>query len=153
MPAKGESKVFKEIQICKVNTTTHIKLFYAEGGICAGFPSPAGDYMEIALDLNERLIKNPASTFYGKVCGNSLEDANLEDGDILVIDTSLAPVEGDVVLCCIDGDFTVKFLKYENGNIILMPANKAYPPIQITENCDFRIWGVVTANIHIRRKL
>lgn len=101
------------IELFSADVTTELKLNFAEGGIFAGFPSPAQDYMELSIDLNTELIKHPASTFFGRVRGNSLCDAGVEEGDILVIDKSLYPSDGDMVVAFIDGEFTLKFIHFE----------------------------------------
>lgn len=116
-------------------------------GISAGFPSPAGDYMELSIDLNKELIRNPASTFYGRVSGCSMQDIGIEDGDLLVIDKSLPPQDGSIAVCFIDGEFTLKKIKTEKGRLWLMPANKKYSPILVTEDNHFLVWGIVTYTI------
>ncbi|BDX38876.1 SOS-response transcriptional regulator UmuD-like protein [Tenuifilaceae bacterium CYCD] len=117
-------------------------------GIKAGFPSPAQDYIDIALDLNKELVKNPSSTFYGRVRGNSMIDAGINDGDILVIDKSLSPTDGKKAVCYIDGEFTIKTLKVTKNELLLMPANPNFKPIKVTEENDFMVWGIVTYVIH-----
>ena len=116
----------------------------AQSGIHAGFPSPATDYMTQAIDLNRELVKHPAATFYGRVVGDSMIDAGVEEGDILVIDRALDPKDGDMAVCFVDGEFTLKYLRIEDGGIRLEPANSKYPAIEITEGVEFRMWGVVT---------
>jgi len=111
----------------------------------AGFPSPALDFMEYKIDLNTVVSeKNPLATFYIKVAGNSMIDAGIDDGDILVIDRSLEPADGKIAICLIDGDFTVKRLKVETDCLYLMPENKEYQPIKVTEDNQFVIWAIVT---------
>lgn len=117
------------------------------GGICAGFPSPADDYMEMGLDLNDLVVQHRASTFYAKVVGESMIDAGLNDGDILVIDKSIEAQDGKIAVCFIDGDFTVKRIEVKDETVWLMPANKAnkkYKPIKVNEDANFIIWGIVT---------
>lgn len=116
----------------------------AQTGIHAGFPSPATDYMTQAIDLNRELVRHPAATFYGRVVGDSMIDAGVEEGDILVIDKSLDAQDGDMAVCFVDGEFTLKYLKFRNQCLFLVPANDNYPEIEITEGVDFRMWGVVT---------
>ena len=116
----------------------------AQSGIHAGFPSPATDYMTQAIDLNRELVKHPAATFYGRVVGDSMIDAGVEEGDILVIDRALDPKDGDMAVCFVDGEFTLKHLRIEDGRLRLEPANPKYPAIEITEGVEFRMWGVVT---------
>jgi DNA polymerase V len=116
----------------------------AQEGIHAGFPSPATDYMTQAIDLNKELVKHPAATFYGRVVGDSMIDAGVEEGDILVIDKSLEAQDGDMAVCFVDGEFTLKYLRMKDNQLTLVPANPNYPQIQITEGVEFRMWGVVT---------
>ena len=119
-------------------------------GIRAGFPSPAEDYLRESLDFNRDLIRHPEATFYGEVEGDSMEDVGICDGDIAVIDRSLEPQNGDVVVGYINGNFTVKFLDLthrKDGFIELRPANKKYEPIRIDENDNFEVWGVVVWTI------
>lgn len=149
---KKERKNIGEIEVFRADTENHMKLPFADGGIYAGFPSPAQDYMDIALDLNEVLIKHPSATFFGRVKGNSLQDAGVDEGDILIIDKSIAASDGDMAVCFVDGDFTLKFIQHDGNGILLIPANRAYEPIRITEENDFQIWGIVTYTIK-RRKL
>ena len=116
----------------------------AQEGIHAGFPSPAADYMTQAIDLNRELVKHPAATFYGRVVGDSMIDAGVEDGDILVIDKALDARDGDMAVCFVDGEFTLKHLRMKDGKLSLVPANDRYPVIDIGEGSDFKMWGVVT---------
>ena len=116
----------------------------AQEGIHAGFPSPATDFMTQAIDLNKVLVMPPAATFYGRVVGDSMIDAGIEEGDILVIDKSLEAQDGDMAVCFVDGDFTLKYLRFHEGGLTLVPANDRYPSIEIGEGSDFMMWGVVT---------
>ncbi len=114
--------------------------------IKAGFPSPAEDYLQESLDFNRDLIKHPESTFYGRVDGDSMIDAGICDGDIAVIDRSVEPSDGDVVVGYVNGEFTIKYLDLshkKDGYIELRPANRLYSPIRINECDDFEVWGVV----------
>lgn len=132
------------IDFYTADAATNLSLPYVNEGIAAGFPSPAQDYMDLTLDLNKELIKHPAATFYGRVKGLSMKDAGIDDGDILVIDRSLEYRNNMTAVCFIDGEFTVKKLKLENGQVFLMPANDAFKPIEITEANEFIVWGIVT---------
>jgi len=114
-----------------------------EQGISAGFPSPADDFKEIRISLDKELVKNKEATFYAKVSGDSMIGAGLDDGDLLVIDRSLSPENGKIVICFIDGDFTVKRIKKEKDKLYLMPENKKYKPIEIREDNELIIWGIV----------
>ena len=116
--------------------------------ISAGFPSPAEEYLELSLDLNKALIDNPSSTFFGRVKGHSMRDAGIFDGDIIVIDKSLNPSNGQKAVCYIDVEFTLKTLKVDKSGVWLMPANSDFKPIKITEENDFMVWGIVTYVIH-----
>lgn len=115
-----------------------------EGGVKAGFPSPAEDFTELSIDLNLSLLKNPEATFFARVNGDSMEDMNIQNGDLLVIDKSREPVDGKVAVCYLDGEFTLKTIKIEKDFCWLMPANPKYKPIKVTSDNDFIIWGVVT---------
>jgi len=129
------------------NISTHVVLPFIDGGIAAGFPSPAQDYIDLKIDLNTELITNPSSTFYARVKGTSMQDAGIMDGDILVIDKSLEPKDGDTAVCFIDGEFTLKYIKFETDIVYLIPANPKFEPIKITEENNFCIWGIVTYSI------
>ena len=118
--------------------------------IKAGFPSPADDYLHDSLDFNRDLIKNPEATFYGRVSGDSMIEAGICDSDIAVIDRSLQPVDGDVIVAFVNGEFTIKYLDLkhkEEGYIELRPANANYQPIRIDADDNFRVWGVVVWTI------
>ena len=125
---------------------TKIKLYTTS--ISAGFPSPAEDHMDISLDINEYLVKHPSSTFYIYVKGDSMIDSGIFDGDLLIVDRSLEVKSNSVVVAVIDGDFTVKKIKKDSGNLYLIPQNKKYKPILLENNMDFQIWGIVTHTIH-----
>ena len=115
----------------------------AEEGISAGFPSPADDFKEIRISLDKELVKNKEATFYARVDGDSMVGAGLEDGDLLVIDRSLNPENGKIAVCLIDGEFTVKRIKKEKNKLYLMPENKKYETIELKEENELIIWGVV----------
>ena len=119
-------------------------------GIRAGFPSPAEDYTEPTLDLNRYVTKNPASTFYARITGDSMIGADIHDGDIVVIDKSLEPKDGNIAVCFIDGEFTLKRILLAKGHLWLQPANSKFKPIEITEENHFLVWGIVT---HIVKQL
>ena len=116
----------------------------AQTEIHAGFPSPATDYMTQAIDLNKELVKHPAATFYGRVVGDSMIDAGVEEGDILVIDKSLEARDGDMAVFFVDGEFALKYIKFRENGLRLLPANDKYPAIEVSEGSDFIMWGVVT---------
>jgi DNA polymerase V len=115
----------------------------------AGFPSPADDFIEGALDLNQHLIKHPAATFIVRASGKSMINAGIHDNDILIVDRSVKPVPGKIVIAAIDGQLTVKRLhKTKEGTLLLMPENPDFHPIELKEGNDMVIWGVVTNVIH-----
>lgn len=114
------------------------------GGIKAGFPSPAADFEGDEISLDKVLVKNNLSTFYAKASGNSMTGAGIDHGDIMVIDRSLEPTENKIAVCCIDGEFTVKRIKIKKDGLYLIPENKDFEPIKITESNQFVVWGIVT---------
>lgn len=115
-----------------------------DAGISAGFPSPADDFRETRISLDEELIHNKDATFFAKVRGQSMINAGLDDNDLLVIDRSLEPTNNKIAVCFLDGEFTVKRLRVEKNEVWLQPENPNYPIINITEDNDFVIWGIVT---------
>ncbi len=114
----------------------------------AGFPSPAGDYIESRLDLNEHLVQHPSATFFVRVAGDSMIGAGIHDGDVLIVDRSLEALSGSVVVAAVNGELTVKRLLRRNGVCKLMPENKAFSCVEIPEQADVHIWGVATSVIH-----
>jgi DNA polymerase V len=116
-------------------------------GISAGFPSPAADFEENNIDLNQLLIRHPYATFFGRVKGDSMINAGIADGDLLVIDKSLNPSNGSIAVCFVDGAFTVKRILIQKDCCYLMPENDHFSPIKVTEDNDFIVWGIVTAVI------
>ena len=115
-----------------------------EQGISAGFPSPADDFKEIRISLDTELVRNKDATFYARVSGESMIEAGIDDGDLLVIDRSLSPENGKIAICLVDGEFTVKRMKKEKSKFYLIPENKNYNRIEINEENEFIIWGIVT---------
>ena len=134
IPAADRNAVPVDLYICKV---------------VAGFPSPADDYVEKSLDLNELLIKRPAATFFVRVEGDSMLGAGIHPDDILVVDRSLSPDAGKIVVCALNGELTVKRLARDDQQWRLVAANPDYPDIVIHEGLETIIWGVVTASIHL----
>lgn len=118
------------------------------GSVVAGFPSPAEQYQEPPLDLNELLVKRPAATFFVRVQGSSMTGAGINDGDLLVVDRSLRPASGDVIIACVDGDFTVKTYRRDKDGVRLEPANPDFPVIRIKPGQELDYFGKVTAAIH-----
>lgn len=127
---------------------THIAIPIFFESISAGFPSPADDYMEGRLDLNDYLIRNPAATFFVRVTGDSMMNAGIYSGDILVVDKALDPKDGNIIIAVINGELTVKRLTKLKNKIYLYPENSKYKPIEITEEMNFEVWGVVRTVIH-----
>lgn len=143
-----------DLEIYRADTESKLELEYAQGGIRAGFPSPAQDFAGETIDLNKDLIQHPASTFYGRVVGDSMFEEGIEEGDILVIDKSIEPEDGDLAVCCLDGDFTLKRIKFDrkSDKLYLMPSNRSYAPIEVTPENEFMVWGVVLYTIKPNRR-
>ena len=121
-----------------------IEIPFITTGIKAGFPSPAADFDENKISLDAVLVKNRETTFYAKASGASMIGAGIDDGDIMVIDRSLEPGNNKIAVCLLDGEFTVKRIKVSKDEMLLMPENKAFEPIKITEENQLIIWGIVT---------
>lgn len=136
------SEIFK----AKAASSLPLPMYWAH--IQAGFPSPAEDYLDKTLDLNDLLIAHPAATFFVRVAGESMRNAGIFSGDILVVDRSLEATDNKIVIAIFNGEFTVKRLKIRQGQISLAPENPAYPILEVKEGSDFQIWGVVTYVIH-----
>ncbi len=130
----------------KQSKAVNIPLFNSK--VAAGFPSPADDYIEKTLDLNDLLIQKPAATFFVRAEGESMLGAGIHPNDILVVDRSLEPLVGKVVICALNGELTVKRLKSIGNEIILGAENPAYSDIRVQKDIDLVIWGVVTNVIH-----
>ena len=120
----------------------------ARESISAGFPSPAEDYIELDIDLNTHLIKNPTSSFFLRVSGNSMNNTGIFNNDLLIVDRSINPKSGDVVVAILDGEFTLKRLIKENKNYYLKADKEDYPVIDLYEYTDVIIWGVANYSIH-----
>lgn len=142
-------------KIIYADITSQLEIPFFRGGLRAGFPSPADDYVGDKIDLNKRLIKRPASTFFGIVDGDSMNDVDLHDGDLAIIDRSI-PIQtekqakGKKILCCVNGEFTIKFIEYDKKDkdvIWLKAGNSKYTPIRVTSESDFIVWGVVLYSI------
>ena len=131
-----------------VDKTAFEKIPLFEGSVSAGFPSPAEDYSDMDLDLHDHLVQNPSSTFCVKAIEESMKDAGIQSGDIMIIDRSLEPKNRSIVLAVIDNEFTVKRVNMNDNELYLVPENDSFTPIKITEEMDFQIWGVVTFIIH-----
>jgi len=116
--------------------------------VSAGFPSPAEDYVEGKLDLNKFLIKHPSATFFVRVTGDSMIDAGIHEGDILIVDRAIEPADGHIIIAVVNGELTVKRIRKTHDSLTLVPENRRYAPIPIREETSFDIWGVVTNVIH-----
>lgn len=117
---------------------------FVSHGVSAGFPSPALDFMESRIDLNKALSEHPLATFYIRVQGDSMTGAGIDDQDLLVVDRSLEPQNHKIAVCFVDGEFTVKRLKRENERLWLVAENPKYPALEITDQTQLVIWGIVT---------
>lgn len=126
----------------------HLRLPLAASTVAAGFPSPADDYVDLGIDLNEALIRHPSSTFFLRVSGDSMIDAGIQHGDLLVVDRSLEARPGQIVVAVLDGAFTLKRLARHKGRLRLEAANSAYPPLELHQCGDVQIWGVAIHVIH-----
>jgi len=135
-----------KLEISKANYSIPLPLFTSE--VAAGFPSPADGYMDDALDLNQLLVTHPAATFFVRVSGESMVDANIHPGDVLVVDRSLEPKSKDIVIAVLNGEFTVKRILRKSGRVFLVPENKSFPLIEVGKEEEFQVWGVVTYVIH-----
>ncbi|MBN9342901.1 MAG: translesion error-prone DNA polymerase V autoproteolytic subunit [Holosporales bacterium] len=129
-------------------TSSSQPLTLFDARVAAGAPSPAEDFSDGQLDLNDHLLKNPQSTFFVRVSGDSMINAGIHPEDLLIVDRSIRPAQGRVVIAVVNGELTVKRLFKENNKVFLMPENPNYPALEITEEMDFMIWGVVTNVIH-----
>lgn len=136
-----------EAVLCPDRSTKWARpLFLAS--VSAGFPSPAEDYIEGRLDLNKHLIKHPAATFFVRVAGDSMIGSGIHPNDILVVDRALEPLDSNVIIAILDGELTVKRISQRAGRLYLVPDNLRYQPLEILEDMEFEVWGVVTAVIH-----
>jgi DNA polymerase V len=126
------------------NTEGNLEMPYISSGIKAGFPSPAADFDGSRISIDQIVVKNQTATFYAKANGNSMIGAGIDDGDILVIDKSIEPQDGKIAVCFIDGEFTVKRIKVQENSLLLLPENSLFEPIEVTQENDFIIWGIVT---------
>lgn len=126
------------------NLNMNVKIPFLSSTVCAGFPSPADDYIEDSLDLNQFLIKQKDSTFFMRVEGDSMVDVGIYSGNILIIDRSIKDFDNKVVVVVLNNEFTVRRFIKKQGRIFLVPANKKYKTMEIIEGMDFEVWGVVT---------
>ena len=140
----GEINQFLDIEPGERRTVRFI-----EGTAACGFPSPADDYLEHPLDFNEVLIRNPAATFAVRLASDSMTGAGLFPGDIAIIDRSITPVAGSIVLALLDGEFTIKRYRPREGGVVLQAENPSFPDIEVTTERAFEVWGVVTRSIRM----
>ncbi len=133
-----------EIRFYPLLANEEIQIIHVDGAICAGFPSPADDYLQTQIDLKKELVTNPDATFMVRVQGDSMRSDGIEDGDVLIIDRSLTAKHGTIAVCYLNNQFTVKRLYKCGGKIRLMPANPDFEPIEVQEGDELVIWGVVT---------
>ena len=144
-------KINKELTVSKIypfekHTKHEMPLFTAK--ISAGFPSPADDYIDKKIDLNEHLIKHPAATFFVRVVGDSMVNAGIHSGDILIVDRALEPADNKIIIAVLDGELTVKRVRKKKNKLYLIPENPDFDPLELTSEMNFEVWGVVTYVIH-----
>lgn len=132
------------LQLFTAAPSDDVFIIHLDGAICAGFPSPADDYLETQINLNAELIRNPDATFVVRVQGDSMSGDGIEDGDVLIVDRSVKPKDGSVAVCYLNNAFTVKRMEKKGKSIRLLSANPAFAPIDIQEGDELTIWGVVT---------
>lgn len=130
----------------ETNNLDSIPIF--EGSVQAGHPSPADEAMDLDLNLHDFLVKNPNQTFCVKAIGESMKDAGILSGDVMLVDRAIEPKNRSIVLAVINSEFTVKRVNVSEQKLYLMPENENFSPIEITEDMDFKVWGVVTYVIH-----
>ncbi|MCC6281350.1 MAG: translesion error-prone DNA polymerase V autoproteolytic subunit [Saprospiraceae bacterium] len=144
MRTEGKNDSLAGLRLYALSQTSEIFIILVDGAICAGFPSPADDYFQSRIDLNEELIRNPDATFGIWVQGDSMQDDGIESGDFLLVDRSVAPFNGALAVCVLNNDFTIKRIEKRGKKIRLLPANPAFAPIEIQEGDELIIWGIVT---------
>ena len=140
LPIKSDGSIS---EIWVADNSQSIELPYYDTKVHAGFPSPAEDHLEQSLDLNTLVIDNPSATFFVRVAGESMRGIGITDGDILVVDRSIENWDNRIVVAVIDSEFTIKRFTKRNETVVLEAENPDYPPIKITEEMDFSVWGVV----------
>lgn len=142
-----------KLTLIRAQTDTLIPIPLAASGIHAGFPTPAENFIEDAIDLNKRLIKDPEATFYAWVEGDSMKDAGINHGDLLVVHKTPNPADGDICVCFLNGEFTLKRIEHRDGKVFLMPSNENYEPIEVLPGDELTVWGKVLASINLFTKL
>ena len=133
-----------KLKFLKPRTGDSLGQWLVEQSISAGFPSPADDFKEIRISLDKELVKNQESTFYARVSGDSMENAGLSDGDLIIIDRSLNPEKNKIAVCFLEGEFTVKRIIKKGNKFYLKPENENYSEIEINESSGFLVWGIIT---------
>ena len=133
---------------CPVEDIPFTSVTFFDEGVPAGFPSPAEDHMDLDLDLSSYLIQHPSATFCVRVEGDSMVGAGIKSGDVILIDRSLTPNPGNIVLAVVDGEFTVKRVDIVDDKLFLIPENPRLKPMEVAEGSSFQVWGVVTFVIH-----
>ena len=136
------------LEVFSIDQETSLDIPFSHNQVPAGFPSPAQDYIDLDLDLHNYLVKNPSSTFCVRVTGESMRDAGINSGDIMLVDRSLDPKNRSIVLAVVDNEFTVKRVNVSEEGLFLMPENADFNPIKITSEMNFQVWGVITYIIH-----
>jgi DNA polymerase V len=130
------------------DTTMSLEIPLGQPAVSAGFPSPAEDYVDLKLDLNKHLVQHPAATFYVRVKGSSMQNAGINDNDMLIVDRSLEPKNNAIAVCVVNGEFTVKRLRKVKGDLFLMPENPSFKPLKVGADSGFEVWGMVAYIIH-----
>lgn len=133
---------------CPVEDIPFTSMTFFDEGVPAGFPSPAEDHMDLDLDLSSYLIQHPSATFCVRVEGDSMVGVGIQSGDVILIDRSLTPNPGNIVLAVVDGEFTVKRVDIVDDKLFLIPENPRLKPMEVAEGSSFQVWGVVTFVIH-----
>jgi DNA polymerase V len=146
--AKRTARPLKDQHFFRADNSTSYTLPFYTSAVAAGLPAPAEDHCDQTLDLNQHLLNNPEATFFVRATGNSMLGAGINSGDLLIVDRSIPPQNGKIVIAVVDGELTVKRLYKNEGRLFLTPENPDYPSIEITANTEFMIWGVVTNVIH-----
>ena len=134
----------KKLNFFTPSRDNNLEAILINAGISAGFPSPAGDFKQERISLDEELIKNKEATFFARVSGESMINAGLEDGDLIVIDRSIEPSNNKIAVCFIEGEFTVKRIIVKKDKVWLKPENSNYKAIEVKDNDQLVIWGIVT---------
>ena len=134
----------EKLTFLKPERVNNLGQWLVEQGISAGFPSPADDFKEVRISLDKELVKNKEATFYARISGESMVEAGLDDGDLIIIDRSLNPENNKIAVCFLDGEFTVKRLIKRGNKLYLKPENSGYKEIKIENENELLIWGIVT---------